>query len=272
MLDRRDDPPNALKNLHRCNAIQDIGGNMENFTFWYVTLPPASQAAEAASFDKSWKNNIAVLTSPGVGLGHQKAIAVLDDRVARGLTRGKRENLIEAWTASHNPKVLAASIPAKPPESDPAALAVKTTSAANAPAAAVAAVKVVPAPPQHAKRQAPVQRYVRSHRTYASSSPGSEREAVDFAQPADLAAAPTAYVPAYAPGPFYAPSAPQPAYYAPAVPPSPTEQPATQPAAQPAYYLAVPPVIEAPLRAAGQALQQIDQGVQSVTHALIGRP
>lgn len=38
-LDRRDNPQNAIRNFRQCNAMQDVSTNIENLTFWYVTLP-----------------------------------------------------------------------------------------------------------------------------------------------------------------------------------------------------------------------------------------
>lgn len=111
LLDRRDHPDAALKNFHQCTAIENVSRTLESFTFWYVTLPERPHPAEDSWFVKIWRDDTGILTSPSVALGEQKATAVLDDSIARGLRRGKRDDLVDKWRSTHNPQVLLAGQP-----------------------------------------------------------------------------------------------------------------------------------------------------------------
>jgi hypothetical protein len=122
-VERRDDPQNALKNFRQCGASQNIQTTIENITFWYVT---SSDPAKDFRFETAWKNNLAILTGQVVGFKPDRAIEILDSGIVRGLRRGKREDLIERWLASHNPAVLAAAVSAEEK---------KASASADAPAA-----------------------------------------------------------------------------------------------------------------------------------------
>jgi hypothetical protein len=111
-LDRRDDPQNAMKNIRQCSITQEISTKMENLTFWYVTLPLSAPARQDFRFDTAWKHNLGILTAQLVGLNPDKAVEFLDTGIVRGLKRGKRQDLIEKWLATHDPAVLAATKPA----------------------------------------------------------------------------------------------------------------------------------------------------------------
>jgi hypothetical protein len=132
-LDRRDDPQNAIRNFRQCSTSQSVSLRIENVTFWYITSP---SSAKDFKFDTAWKNNLAILTGQFVGFKPEQAIEILDDAIVRGLRRGKREDLIARWLASHNSGVLA---PAQ------AAGAQKAAAAAETPAA-VAETPVKPEP------------------------------------------------------------------------------------------------------------------------------
>lgn len=112
MLDRRDNPQKALKIFHQCNAVRNVAINMEYFTFWYVTLPAESPSRKDWRFEKTWKNNLAILTSRAVDIERESAINLLDDSIVRGLKRGRREDLIESWLSHHKADILAAAQPA----------------------------------------------------------------------------------------------------------------------------------------------------------------
>jgi hypothetical protein len=103
-LDRRDDPQNAIRNFRQCGASQSVSANIENVTFWYVT---SSSAAHDFRFQTAWKNNLAILTGQFVAFTPEKAVRILDGGIVRGLERGKRQDLVEPWLATHNPEVLA---------------------------------------------------------------------------------------------------------------------------------------------------------------------
>src|SRR5688500_3129665 len=85
MIDRRDEPSQALRHLRQCNAVPNLVGNMENFTFWYVTLPPALRHKQDGVFEKVWTNNLGLLTGPIVSFHRERAIKVLDDSILRAL-------------------------------------------------------------------------------------------------------------------------------------------------------------------------------------------
>ena len=155
MIDRRDQPQQALRNFRHCDAVRDLVGKMEYFTFWYVTLPPALRHKQDGMFQKAWNNNLGLLTGRIVSLRKEQAIEVLDDSILRGLKRGKREDLVEKWLASHDPALLgldpqglvpAQAVPASTPEPAVAAPSV-TRTAVSMPLPQAAK----PAPPRSAE-------------------------------------------------------------------------------------------------------------------------
>ena len=64
LLDRRDQPQSALQKLRQCNALNDASVNLEEFTLWYITLPPRSGPEQNSWFGTIWHNKLRVLTSP----------------------------------------------------------------------------------------------------------------------------------------------------------------------------------------------------------------
>jgi hypothetical protein len=283
MVDRRDNPEIALKKFHQCNAVRDIGINMEYFTFWYITLPDGSPSKQDTRFEKTWKNNISVLRSRAIDLEKEKAIQVLDDSIVRGLKRGRREDLIGQWLAHHDSAIfgddsaMAAQEPAKPSGAPPSEAAAKVTpvsmpAPASAPSPAAAAQKVVavPAttpppeasaspPPRPKQRSTSRVHRVRTHRMppeYASD--GRAESASDALNRSELArewydgppfaAAPPPYPPPY----YYAPVGLPPVEQS-AAPPSAAYAPPSYPpapaASRPAPVAAAPVPYPAPAAA-----------------------
>ena len=109
VIDRRDQPQLALQKLRRCGAIYDASATLEEFTFWYVTLPAKSAPEQKSLFANVWRNKLRALISPPISLSKEEAIRVLDDGVIRALNRGQREELGPQWTATHNPAIFTPS-------------------------------------------------------------------------------------------------------------------------------------------------------------------
>lgn len=107
LLGRKDNAQLALQRLRQCNAIYNASMNIEEFTFWYVTLPSKSAAQQNAWFGNIWRNNLRILTAAPIGVPKQEAIGVLDAGIERGLKRAKREDLAPKWLASHDPGIIA---------------------------------------------------------------------------------------------------------------------------------------------------------------------
>src|SRR5882724_1942210 len=61
MIDRRDEPARALRDLQQCNTLRDVAGRMEYFTFWYITRLPAMRHKQDSMFGEAWKNNLGLL-------------------------------------------------------------------------------------------------------------------------------------------------------------------------------------------------------------------
>ena len=110
LLDRKENAQLALQRLRQCNATYNASVNIEEFTFWYVTLPLKPASRQTAWFGNVWRNNLQILTAAPVGIPKQDAIGVLDAGIARGLKRAKREDLGAKWLANHDPAVIAEAI------------------------------------------------------------------------------------------------------------------------------------------------------------------
>jgi len=298
MIDRRDAPSEALKHFQRCNAVRDLVGNMEYFTFRYVTLPPALHHKQDGTFEKAWKNNLGLLTGRVVSFSREQAIKVLDDSIVRGLRRGKREDLIATWLGGHDPEYLALN----PPGSAPA-----QATPAHSPEPAVAAPSVTrtavstpqpeaakPAPPHAAEtpRRTTRRSQSRPARVYRDADEyAADREAQilnrTYLETGRYAAAPVPY-PAQ---PYYA-VAPNPAAYsspptttyaapsavAPVAQPSPLARPPSPPppvaadipqslsvASSPTYAQAIPFPPQVTLIG-----QQIDTNVRTISGLIEG--
>jgi hypothetical protein len=266
-LDRRDNPENAIKNFHQCTAIQSVSLTLENFTFWYVTLPDKGHLADDSWFAKVYKDDAAILASPAVALNHQQAAAVLDDSIIRGLRRGKRDDLGSKWLASHNPQIFttgsaappseapkATSIAATeaPPTKNPATAAPPSTTT-DPPAAQHKIAEVLPPKPAEAPPPSEppkrVSHHFRPRQSHAAPNGGF---AAGAQSSADLNRAEppggwyTPVVPATIPRAFYpANVVPPPPYYATVLrPPAPYPPPASYPA--PAAVTYAPPPRPAP--------------------------
>jgi hypothetical protein len=107
LLGRKENAQLALQRLRQCNAIYNISMNIEEFTFWYVTLPSKSASQHNAWFGNTWRNTLQILTAAPVSVAKQDAIGVLDAGIGRGLKRAKREDLAPKWLASHDPAIMA---------------------------------------------------------------------------------------------------------------------------------------------------------------------
>jgi hypothetical protein len=107
LLGRKDNAQLALQRLRQCNAIYNASVNIEEFTFWYVTLPSKSASQQNAWFGNIWRNNLRILTAAPIGVPKQEAIGVLDAGIERGLKRAKREDLAPKWLATHDPAMIA---------------------------------------------------------------------------------------------------------------------------------------------------------------------
>lgn len=86
-VERRNKPQLALQNLRRCGAIYDATATLEEFTFWYVTLPAKSAPEQKSLFPNVWRNKLRASSSPPISLSKDEAISVLDDSVGRALNR-----------------------------------------------------------------------------------------------------------------------------------------------------------------------------------------
>jgi hypothetical protein len=231
MIDRRDEPAQALKKFQRCNVVRNLVGNMEYFTFWYVTLPPTLRHKQDGVFEKAWKNNLGLLTGRVVSFRREQAIKVLDDSIVRGLKRGKREDLIANWLASHEAEQLALDPPGSAPAQSTPARTPEPAVAVPGAAPSVMRTAVSTPLPEAAKPAPPRAAEAPRRPTLRSSSrpaPGY-RDADEYVADNDAkilnhtqletgwyAAAPVAPVP-YPAQPYH-PVAPQPAAY-PAPPP-----------------------------------------------------
>jgi hypothetical protein len=107
LLGRKDNAQLALQRLRQCNAIYNASVNIEEFTFWYVTLPSKSASQQNAWFGNIWRSNLRILTAAPIGVPKQEAIGVLDAGIERGLKRAKREDLAPKWLATHDPAMIA---------------------------------------------------------------------------------------------------------------------------------------------------------------------
>ena len=145
-LDRRDDPQNAMKNFRQCSIKQEITTKMENMTFWYITLPLSAPARQDFRFETAWRHNLGILTAQLVGLNPDKATEFLDTGIIRGLKRGKRQDLIEKWLATHDPAVLAIA---------QAAGVQKASNSGGPPQRSIAASNLPVVPPKSAATVAP---------------------------------------------------------------------------------------------------------------------
>jgi hypothetical protein len=110
LLGRKENAQLALQRLHRCNAVYTASMNIEEFTFWYVTLPSKSAPQQNVWFGTIWRNNLGILTAAPISVPKQEATGVLDAGIARGLKRAKREDLGPKWLASHDPVIIAEAI------------------------------------------------------------------------------------------------------------------------------------------------------------------
>src|SRR5437764_590133 len=78
LLGKKENAQLALQKLRRCNAVYDAGMNIEEFTFWYVTLPLKSASRQNAWFGNIWRNNLQILTAAAISVPKQEAIGMLD--------------------------------------------------------------------------------------------------------------------------------------------------------------------------------------------------
>jgi hypothetical protein len=218
MIDRRDEPARALRDLQQCNTLRDVAGRMEYFTFWYITRPPAMRHKQDGMFGEAWKNNLGLLTGHVVSFRREQAIRVLDDSILRALKRGKRDDLAEKWLADHDPALLmldppgSASAQATPPRTTEPAVAVpsvtKTAVSIPLPEAPRAAPRAAEMPRRQTRRSnpRPALRF-RNDDEYAASSEAQSlnRTQSEFGGYAAGRVAPMPY-----PTPPYYPVAPQP--------------------------------------------------------------
>lgn len=203
LLDRRDNPEKALKNLHQCTAVRNVAINMEYFTFWYVTLPPGSPSKQDWRFEKTWKSNIGILTSRVVNLEKDQAVSVLDESIARGLKRGRRGDLVEKWLANHNAEILIEAQPvAAQGQTTPVApvVAAASTPASSPPAAAAAGKPAVVQEPARSEKASPPPPAQRTASAAAASAgvppppaPAEKPAAAEQARPEKASTLPAAH-------------------------------------------------------------------------------
>jgi hypothetical protein len=110
LLGRRDNLELALQRLRQCNSIYNAGANLEQFTFWYITLPLKSRPQQNSWFGNVWRNNLKILMAPPISVAKEDAMSVLDHGIVQGLKKGKREDLSLPWLATHDPAIIAAGV------------------------------------------------------------------------------------------------------------------------------------------------------------------
>lgn len=247
MLDRRDDPTNALKNFHQCSAVSSIGRDIENLMFWYATLPTKSHPQEDSQVENALKHNFELLTGRFIGLDRQKATELLNADAVAGLKRAGRDDLASQWANNHDFHLFE-SAPVTPAHEQPAG------------ATNEAARSVTPARPltRHAAHGRPrLRRFARSYRM-----PDWRAE--------DIAAAPFpngAVAPAVMPYVPYVPPSPLPVTIAP--------QPYREPAQVPVYVAAPlpqPSQPQAPLPQAQLPQAQLPQAQLPQAQAFAAAP